>query len=604
MRCLDGQWSAGRMTIPECKADCPRYQLPEGYEVEQVEEAEQDGQPGGILTSTKDPSTGEWILSEGRHGTSFYISCAHGYTRMPGAVERVQCMDGHWSALSLVCRKNCPQFDSSSLDQQRYRVNFEKTLPNLVASVSGSSAGQSVLHGSVVTIGCWRPFEVQMPLGASMEEEEQLRCENGVWSAQQLQCFHHCLPFVAGPQYIVSMLGFVHGARLLATCADEFSSFKNDTYGALSVSLIDEAECVDGNWTSLRLQCVPDCPPLRPGPKYLVSGEGLKHDSMRRIQCSAYESRASEVVVVRCSPSGFWHAAEVASDQSVLEVAQEPLDLEHIPLNCPDPSAHSDNKLEGTEKDVIPVLAVFFCLSLCAFLCSFLIVRRLKYQRSLHTSDNSSSSLEDSDTFFANFDDFERLEPEVSREDQEDVRHTSSRSLAEIAGRLGDAARRRLQPGHAQEEPAEEPSTPICQCGLPATHMCFPCNHVALCVTCAGEVAQKSLQGDVARCPRCYNFVDCAIDARPAPVFESPRSLFLNWLQQRGQQVRDFALQQLPDRFRGNLTPPEAPDAEAEDPAVEHVEAEFMHEGSGPGVRQLQPALHSPSISSQGREDA
>lgn len=634
--CNEGQWSPGSMNIPDCKADCPEYELLEGYEVDngstfdtehpvdaqesRLVENESASVPAGREEGNASFFRSPWNPSGVRHGTYLSIVCAHGYTRMPGVVERVQCIDGQWSMLSLVCHKNCPLFNISSLNQWRYRVVLQETPAEHLASESSSQSvdfDYGVVHGSVVTIGCWRPGNAQTVVATAAEREE-LRCENGLWSTPQLECFHSCPPFVAETQYVVSMLGMMHGARLLATCADGFSSFSidesstlsNHTQQAPSASLIDEAECVDGNWTSLSLRCIPDCPPLRPGPALVVSGEGSKAGSLRNIACGAYtpQSEDSKEVIVRCSEAGAWHLAEMVGYPALLRMAEMPLDLEHIPLDCLMPPVKASRKLSGSEKGWVIALAVSFSFAFCGFMCSFVASRRLSAKEKTRAAENGGrgtalSSFEDTDpleaegsTFFSSFDDSDQLDTEAREQSNDPERKVSSRSLSQFAGRLSEAACRRLQSAQVQQQSTEALDLPMCQCGLPATHMCFPCNHVALCVSCAGEVMHKSLAGDVARCTTCSSFVDCAIDARPAPVFEAPRSLVLRGL----QQLRERMLQQL--SWNSSQAVVESSMHEAEDCAPNDGQAEDVHGSASPAARDPQLWVQSPASSSQSKD--
>ena len=111
--CNDGSW-LDLERLPDCKADCPRYQLPEGYEARQSKRALAedvllgDG-PERRLQSpfSADGNTSGQSRRGVLHGTIIAIQCADRDNRVPGAVESVKCTDGQWSTLSLVCGKDC-----------------------------------------------------------------------------------------------------------------------------------------------------------------------------------------------------------------------------------------------------------------------------------------------------------------------------------------------------------------------------------------------------------------------------------------------------------------------------------------------------------------
>ncbi|CAE8616089.1 unnamed protein product [Polarella glacialis] len=127
--CSEGNW-LGLESIPECNADCPLYILHEGYEVEKGSEAlakftatqmspaegSMASAPGNLAGAVQSPNARalEQNSSGVPHRISIGIQCVDGYGRMPGAVEHVQCNDGQWSPLSLVCQKDCLSFNVSS----------------------------------------------------------------------------------------------------------------------------------------------------------------------------------------------------------------------------------------------------------------------------------------------------------------------------------------------------------------------------------------------------------------------------------------------------------------------------------------------------------
>jgi len=94
--------------------------------------------------------------------------------------------------------------------------------------------------------------------------------------------------------------------------------------------------------------------------------------------------------------------------------------------------------------------------------------------------------------------------------------------LREVGSRLAKL----VVPGEAASSDQVPPDSLTCLmsgCARPATHLCFPCNHFVLCDGCARVVMERCAAGGTIRCPSCRAFVNCAIDARPAPVFAPAR---------------------------------------------------------------------------------
>lgn len=66
-----------------------------------------------------------------------------------------------------------------------------------------------------------------------------------------------------------------------------------------------------------------------------------------------------------------------------------------------------------------------------------------------------------------------------------------------------------------------------CRLGTPtrATHLCFPCNHLCLCLPCAEELMleiSSADDGPSARCPACQQPASVVIDAQPSAAFTPP----------------------------------------------------------------------------------
>eukprot|EP00930_Biecheleria_cincta_P069217 TRINITY_DN56989_c0_g1_i1.p1 TRINITY_DN56989_c0_g1~~TRINITY_DN56989_c0_g1_i1.p1 ORF type:complete len:938 (-),score=121.93 TRINITY_DN56989_c0_g1_i1:17-2620(-) len=553
------------------------------------------------------------------HKMSIGVRCIDGYGRMRGAVEKVQCNDGQWSPLSLFCQKDCRPFNASSFDSARFRVINDMSRPNSVVVAPadnpdanpGPPALSDVPHGSKVIIGCAVPnvSETDAKSSGMLERAArrgELSCENGRWTTPVLPCFRDCHRFFPGHQYSLLIPDFLksptrrsavpHGTQLLATCARGFSppsptspqtGNKQQDAGDIQASeqtaeaLIVEAECVDGSWTSLDLQCLPDCPPLQ-APEHLVidDGGGLRAGSVLRLACASSRQHA---VLVRCGNGGSWELAtaqaEPASSHSQL------LDLQNISLVCPIQSEDKQaapgqrtfwSKLDGDERALFMIL-VFCCFgSLCGLACVWCLSPMAS-----NRADEDEDELEEADEEDAinvSVDDADEGTSGTSQGlrrfnlltgEYTDERQASGQSRAGMQrrrdGRQNRSGRRRGKKGKVSRARSllrstlqraiitarvalgmetEERHTTYCQaqgCEKNATHICFPCSDLCLCLLCADELMRKVKpspipgpdatqvgsseatpcipQSEQASCPVCGQLVLCVIDAQPSGAF-------------------------------------------------------------------------------------
>ncbi|CAJ1385617.1 unnamed protein product [Effrenium voratum] len=492
LECVEGSWS-GLLDIPDCKADCPRYRLSEGYEV--VGDADLHSIISfGQDTSSDSGGGGDRLrrmqlnVTGVVHGTSIGIRCVDGYGRVPGAVERLECFDGQWSSLSLFCAKDCKPFNATSLELSRFRVIMDMSRPNGEGEPSPSSGEPDAPHGSKIIIGC-KLDEAADPGERAMKRGE-VTCDNGRWIPSELRCFSDCEAFLPGPEYSVIIPGALapqgnrsvpHGTQLLATCARGFSALPllspNASHEGWSSGterrvtpndLIVESECVDGIWTDLDLKCFADCPswPLH---QHLVvdSGGGLRAGSLLRLSCG------QDTKTIRCGTHGIWELllpADSDADSMKFQVGP-PLNLENFTSICPHVSLDSRGafmnltfwaKLSDDERAMFMILALGCFGSLCGLACTYFL----------------APSAPESD---------EEEEPEVEAQ-EEDSANPGLRRFNLLTGELETSGQ-----GNAG------PSGPA-----------------------RGFHAEGS---EGASCPLCGQFAFCIIDAKPSKVFDVPGPL-------------------------------------------------------------------------------
>eukprot|EP00931_Biecheleriopsis_adriatica_P016052 TRINITY_DN11968_c0_g2_i1.p1 TRINITY_DN11968_c0_g2~~TRINITY_DN11968_c0_g2_i1.p1 ORF type:complete len:1164 (+),score=196.39 TRINITY_DN11968_c0_g2_i1:158-3493(+) len=617
LECVEGSWT-GLDDIPDCNANCPRYTLNEGYEVESDLESDaavtwssDSPPPTGGGTGTAMGSTGleSRLLQDNSsgvpHRTSIGIRCVNGYGRMPGAVEHVVCNDGQWSPLSLVCKKDCKPFNASSLDHSRFRIIMDMSRPN-----KNATALADVPHGSKVIVGCQLDTNLSDPdekhkaiRSERASKRGEVTCDNGNWMSSDLRCFNDCPAFVPGQEYSVLIPGvhqaqeasprLPHGTQLLATCARGFSppaagainslaeanSSDIPATGTLSSTprgdaLIVEAECVDGAWTNLDLQCFPDCQPLQTQEHFVVDGGGgLRAGSLLHLACV---NGREQGIWIRCGRAGAWEMAfdvmdwererlvrpgsrrhEAEKEQEQPTSGSEPLNLETVSMVCPQaasptaPPPRRDltlwGKLSDDERAMFMMLVLGCFGSLCGLACTYMLSPFATSDRreDLEEEDIDSEQQKAGEAGVAVDDDagrrfnlltgeLERREGNARKRRRRNRRRPSSRLhwlVQEAAQTVSEMKDWTMEALDMASGPA-----PLCQmtgCLMTATHVCFPCCHLCLCSACAQNFNTTRGIGEQVTCPfrlehrPCGQKVLCVVDAQPSELFQKPGPVHL-----------------------------------------------------------------------------
>lgn len=340
-----------------------------------------------------------------------------------------------------------------------------------------------------------------------------------------MQCLYDCPHFAVGVQYVTYTVNpsgnaRTHGSRILVTCARSYSQLQNFSDPS---SPIDESVCLDGAWTPLKLQCVPDCTPLHLSSEFAVHGIGFKFGAERSVSCAF---RNSSNISVVCSEKGEW----LISERRTGSLPQVPLSgtlFNEKMLGC------SRRERKSNAWIILSILIVSFCLCLSCFICTCFAARH--YNRRIETRRVGTQVTVDEANVAVVDDALDQGEFETSalsiwstgRKSESDFRYYGqSTGFGNILTRLPSMSSGvgRLSSYRNDDTVDSEGKSAAClmnSCGRPTTHMCFPCNHFVLCVICASELMDESAKGGATRCPACREFVTCAIDARPAPVFSS-----------------------------------------------------------------------------------
>eukprot|EP00929_Paragymnodinium_shiwhaense_P086365 TRINITY_DN46896_c0_g2_i1.p1 TRINITY_DN46896_c0_g2~~TRINITY_DN46896_c0_g2_i1.p1 ORF type:complete len:2094 (+),score=359.50 TRINITY_DN46896_c0_g2_i1:111-6392(+) len=357
LNCREGSW-VGLVEIPECRAGCESFKLPRGYEVVSSNIGD-DPISGNILHGSAlelrcVPGYGlsrtatETVRCNDGRWTAISLACPQecGPFELTSGLDlrrryRIVSDQSVPSTQSTKTRRTSPQSEDNN------GTGTGSTGAGLSRRAGPSDTGSGIQHGSRVIIGCLsksakaqRPrssAEMEEPAGELIEEEE-LRCDKGNWTKPtRLLCFHDCAPIASSAEYSLAVTGSgtAHGSRLVASCSPGYSipegakqmaaggklmaargkqpeAVENLDAGLIAQlsrfqvgMTIDQAECIDGNWTPLRLRCYLLCPPLRLAETLRASSGGLDFGASRRLTCTGIFPFVHPLRI-RCSEAGRW----------------------------------------------------------------------------------------------------------------------------------------------------------------------------------------------------------------------------------------------------------------------------------------------------------
>eukprot|EP00388_Colpodella_angusta_P024358 GDKJ01063717.1.p1 GENE.GDKJ01063717.1~~GDKJ01063717.1.p1 ORF type:complete len:2623 (+),score=628.70 GDKJ01063717.1:39-7907(+) len=265
--CFDGKWAATTVT---CLKKCPQY-TDVSRDVYAIE-------PDDVNESFY-PDDEEFELYFA-HGATRVLTCQEGYShpyqkfdpvlkRMywdQVKSDKVDCVDGYWSARMLDCQKQC----------------FVKDMPywNYTGSYVEPSREQLIdpvylPNGFEFKIKCEETTHSQVP---DLEELQIVRCVEGSWT----NLGHICKAKCDFPHNVIDMFPsrtvdvqpkndkYSHGAQIEVSCIqtkkytahhavdwpERAKKFENERASSETLT------CVDGKWSQTTLQCRRDCPPF------------------------------------------------------------------------------------------------------------------------------------------------------------------------------------------------------------------------------------------------------------------------------------------------------------------------------------------------------
>eukprot|EP00388_Colpodella_angusta_P022841 GDKJ01058381.1.p1 GENE.GDKJ01058381.1~~GDKJ01058381.1.p1 ORF type:complete len:2626 (+),score=519.67 GDKJ01058381.1:35-7912(+) len=295
LTCIDGEWTPRTL---QCMRNCDSAQLPV---------------PGKLMeVFTDDESAPINLSNRYSHGASFAYGCLEkvdGETYHPVSLmnkkgdlpqsyispsrERVRCVDGSWSPLTIMCKRDCP-FPTLP-DLTRYRISLDP--------VSSSNENVQVYNedGELVTKSA-DPQEqaallAKIPLTHNSEYyvecsdklsradgppagRDKIRCLDGRWTKQTLTCKFKCDEFFPrredadvkrfaiepakkGIDSAYPSVKVNHNEMRFVTCNSDVFFFP------LDASIEQQTmTCNDGKWNLFHLQCRQACAPLVPSTSF------------------------------------------------------------------------------------------------------------------------------------------------------------------------------------------------------------------------------------------------------------------------------------------------------------------------------------------------
>ncbi|CAL1143788.1 unnamed protein product [Cladocopium goreaui] len=282
-------------------------------------------------------------------------------------------------------------------------------------------------------------------------------------------------------------------------------------------------------WTDITLQCFPDCPswPMRQR-TVMDSGGGLRVGSLLRLACDGRPE-----VAIRCGMRGTWELLREREDgpggsppgrpsrpsgRSLKFTVGPELSEQEFASMCPLSNGSRQNlmnmtfwaKLSGDERAMFLILALGCFGSLCGLACTYFLSPYVPDEPPEEEQNDSETQNEASeDPALRRFNlltgELERRRSLGRRKRGGSTRLSAmvQRSASRLAGYLQDGG----------------PKVASCSnCDRPASHVCFPCSHLCLCVTCAEDFLH-SFPGGFQELHR--------DEAKPAQVFDVPGPLDL-----------------------------------------------------------------------------
>uniref|UniRef100_A0A0G4F8D9 Sushi domain-containing protein n=1 Tax=Chromera velia CCMP2878 TaxID=1169474 RepID=A0A0G4F8D9_9ALVE len=240
LRCIEGEWSARTLA---CAPLCPEY-----TELEHFPEY-----------SVKGRGT--------EHGNEREITCAdRASSATEERVQVVRCVNGLWTARTLICRRDCAEGDLPNA-----RRGYSRELVH-----DGSNPNRPYTsHGAVWRFQCdteagFSPVKCDGGKGCKESKPEdtgyntaQVACVNGMFSPLTLLCMRGCnkmpAPDLVRYQLSKDHAGAQHGDSIKVMCTEGHYGVEGPKSLTGKVAQQQTLTCSDGEWEPLTLVCKKSC---------------------------------------------------------------------------------------------------------------------------------------------------------------------------------------------------------------------------------------------------------------------------------------------------------------------------------------------------------
>ncbi|XP_048587550.1 CUB and sushi domain-containing protein 3 isoform X3 [Nematostella vectensis] len=204
-----------------------------------------------------------------RHGETTLFRCDLGYSLIGS--DMITCSDGKWIPDPPQCKGGCSDPGTPE---------------------NGQRIGNDFSNGGSLAFTCDRNFSLDGP--------SLIKCKAGLWSSQPPQCRASCSDPGIPDQGMRSGDDLRHGGHVYYFCQDGFTMKGRDS-----------AQCVDGNWTTPKPECLDQttCPdPGFPQHGSRIGYSSFKNMGVVQFMCTREGYDLQGPGAIRCI-NGTWNAA-------------------------------------------------------------------------------------------------------------------------------------------------------------------------------------------------------------------------------------------------------------------------------------------------------
>eukprot|EP00388_Colpodella_angusta_P016590 GDKJ01041082.1.p1 GENE.GDKJ01041082.1~~GDKJ01041082.1.p1 ORF type:complete len:3117 (+),score=784.93 GDKJ01041082.1:135-9353(+) len=322
--CLDGKWTARTLT---CRRGCSSTDLPfvapgvvsslekEGIDTSSEESTRYSHGAQWKYECTPTAAEREKSLSSGK---TLDISSTYNAVEVAGSAltvknnsQSIQCLNGQWNQLVLMCKRDCGSAPLPDTERYRYSahkraldewaflydlekkkraaivepVNANATSASNATALIQTAASERIVfnpdisqistrHGDYLNVTCAAGYSA---VAGPEDGQDILKCLDGQWQQQTLVCKKDCPEWSPATEELMSNRYIVispdntpdypavtepihHGVQRVLKCNSEEH---NESITAATEARIS---CLDGKWSTPVLLCRKTCPALNPAP--------------------------------------------------------------------------------------------------------------------------------------------------------------------------------------------------------------------------------------------------------------------------------------------------------------------------------------------------